>query len=94
MREYAFRDMILGSVDEVANRMAAEGFHPENIYKEGSRMYILFSKWIDEGDEIELSELDRCYDEMGEVSQRLYAVENALQVLGSAPVEAVTESEE
>ena len=87
MREYAFRNMILGDVDNVVNNMAGNGFSPENIYKEGARMYILFSKWIDEGDEIELSELDQCYIAMDQVSSRLNAVEKALKVLGSAPAE-------
>ena len=87
MREYAFRNMILGDVDNVVNSMSRNGFGPENIYKEGSRMYILFSKWIDDDDEIELSELDQCYIAMDQVSSRLNAVEKALQVLGSAPAE-------
>ena len=86
MHEYAFRNMILGDVDNVVNTMAEKGFTPDTMYKEGARMYILFNKWVDEGDEIELSELEHCYEEMGQVSSRLHVVEQAIALLGAAPV--------
>ena len=86
MTNYIFRHMTLGDVDNVVNSMAADGYSPENLYKEGPRLYILFSKW-DNDEEVELSELDQVYAAMSDVSARLFDVESALKVLLPTPVE-------
>ncbi len=88
MRIYAFRDMILSRVEGVANEMAAQGFSPQNIFKEGTRIYVLFSKWEDE-DEVEKSELDELYEVLDDVSGRLYSVEQALKLFSPSSLEEV-----
>ena len=83
--QYVFRHMTLGDVDNVVNNMAAEGYSPRNLYKEGPRLYILFGKWEDE-EEVELSELDQVYEDLSDVSARLFDVESALKALLPVPV--------
>ena len=79
---YLFRDVILGGVSEACNLAAKNDYVVDELYKEGNRMYILFSKWESSGEEeIELSETDRVYDELNDLAVRLNKLESALALL-------------
>ncbi len=81
-QEYAFRNMTLGVVESTCNEMAELGFGPDEMYKEGNRMYILFSKWVSlDEEDVELSELDQVYVALDGLSERVSDVEATQSLL-------------
>jgi hypothetical protein len=79
--EYSFRNMVLGEVADVCNEMADDGFGPDEMYKEGKRMYILFSKWVAGEDEVTLSELDQVYVAMDKLADQVAEMGRALSLV-------------
>jgi len=73
--QYAFRNMVLGEVSNVANDMAAQGYSPVEMYKEGNRMYILFSQADPSDPELAADELDEVYTAMGALADRILELE-------------------
>ncbi len=80
---YSFRNMVLGEVAGVCNEMAEDDYCVDEMYKEGNRMYILYSKWGADEDEVELSELDQVYVAMDALSIEVSGIKKALALLGS-----------
>ncbi len=84
--DYKFRNMALGEVAEICNDMSADGYGVDEMYKEGHKMYVLFSKYVEgEGDSVDESVTDEVYKELDKLSTRVRGLEDTLAHLVPEP---------
>ena len=74
--DYKFRNMGLGEVAEICNEMSADGYGVDEMYKEGHKMYVLFSQYVvSPEDSVEESVTDEIYGELEDLQGRLLKLE-------------------
>ena len=84
--DYKFRNMGLGEVAGICNSMSAEGYSVDEMYKEGHKMYVLFSKYIpSEEDVVDLSETDEIYEALAGHLTRIVEIEASIELLRPSP---------
>ena len=94
--DYKFRNMALGEVAEICNGISADGYGVDEIYKEGHKMYVLFSKYVEGSeDSVEESVTDEIYGELDKMANRIRNLENGLSLIVPVPSpEVVVEDSE